>query len=150
MLHKYYRPMQLSFHYLSLARPSRWYNIRSVRGVNLVWNLGGRGSWSKYFPFSRQIWEKFRFFQAISNKKFYFPGKFLKNFNFLGNFPRKFDFPEKNWPFIATSGQMILLLLKSHHFWTYFLYIIRYNNISRPVHDTPAIPYTSLHDPQPK
>src|SRR6218665_221695 len=33
--------------------------------------------------------------------------------------------------FIATSGQIILFLFKSHHFRTYFLYMIRCNNISR-------------------
>src|SRR6218665_2590971 len=37
--------------------------------------------------------------------------------------------------FTATSGQIILFLFKSNHFLTYFLYMIRYNNMSRPVHD---------------
>src|SRR6218665_1378862 len=56
-----------------------------------------------------------------------FPGKFRKNF----------DFPGKNWPFrpTATSGQIILFLFKSHHFRTYFLYMIRYNDISRLAQD---------------
>jgi len=34
------------------------------------------------------------------------------------------------------SGQIILFLLKSHYFRTHFLYMIKYDNISRP----PAIP----------
>ena len=42
--------------------------------------------------------------------------------------------------FTATFGQIIIFLFKSHHFRTYFLYMIRYNNISRPVHDPPATP----------
>jgi len=37
-----------------------------------------------------------------------------------------------NCSFTAGSGQIILFLFKSHHFRTYFLYMIRYNNISRP------------------
>ena len=84
----------------------------SPSGVNLVWNLGGRGYGST----------KFRIFQA--NKKINFPGK--------------------NCSFTATFGQIILFLYKSHHFWTYFLYMIRYNNISRPVHDHPATRPTAL------
>jgi len=54
------------------------------------------------FDFSRQISEKFRFFQAISWKFSIFPGKFVKNFNFSGKFSifftqffKKFDFPGK-------------------------------------------------------
>src|SRR6218665_1576913 len=88
--------------------------------------MGGRGSGSKYF----------RFFQA----------NFLKISLFSGNFTKKFNFPGKSWPFTATSGQIIPFLFKSHHFGTYFLYIIRYNrpNISRPVHDPP---YDPLCDP---
>src|SRR6218665_1427509 len=39
---------------------------------------------------------------------------------------------------LPTLGQIILFLLKIHHFRTYFLYMIRYNNISRPVHDPPS------------
>ena|SRR6218665_604727 len=64
-----------------------------------------------------------------------FPGKFPKNFNFFRQFPKKFDFPGKNWPFTTTSGKIILFLFKSQHFRTYLLYMIRYNNISRSVHD---------------
>ena len=75
-----------------------------------------------------------------------FPGKFPKNFNLSGNFTKNFDFPGKNWPFTATSGQIILFLFKNHDLWTYFLFIIRYNNIniSRPVHDPPVTTTTPL------
>src|SRR6218665_1267590 len=62
--------------------------------------------------------------------------KKLKISLFSGNFTN-FDFLGKNWPFTATSGQIILFFFKSHHFRTYFLYMIRYNNISRPAHDPP-------------
>ena len=79
------------------------------------------------FEFSWQIFEKFQFFRQI-----------FKTFRFYsGNFEKKFDFPRKNCSFTATSEQIILFLFKSHHFRTYLLYMIRYNNISRLVHDPP-------------
>src|SRR6218665_1786836 len=90
------------------------------------------GNFTKNFDFSGQILEQFQFFQAI-----------LKNS----------DFPGKNCSFTATSGQIILFLFKSHHFQTNFQYIIRYrgpNNISRPVHDLPAIPLLPPTTPLPK
>src|SRR6218665_226992 len=109
--------------------------VRWTRGVNLVLNLGV--SWIRvrkirFFP--RQISEKFRFSEGILLKKFDFPG----------NFTKYFDFPGKHWPFTATSGQIILFLFKSHHFRTYFLYIIRYNNISRPVREPLRPPAQNL------
>ena len=80
----------------------------------------------KKFDFSKQIFEKFLFFEAISQNNFYFPGT--------------------NWPFTTTPGQIILFLFRSHHFGTKFLYMIRYNNISRPVHD-PQRHLCDPHDP---
>ena len=71
-----------------------------------------------------------------------FQGK-IKKFDFSSNFTKKFDFPCINWSFTATSGQIIQFLFKSHHFQTYFLYMISYNNISRP----PATLPTTPHDP---
>jgi len=55
---------------------------------------------------------------------------------------QKFQFSRQNCPFTAASGQIILFLFKSHHFRTYLLYIIRYNNISRPpwLPATPNVP----------
>src|SRR6218665_2444532 len=78
----------------------------------------------KKIDFSRQISEKYQFFQAISYKISIFQAK--------------------NWPFTATSGQIILFLFKSHHFRTYFLYIIKYNNISRPVREPLRPPAQNL------
>src|SRR6218665_1960300 len=47
-----------------------------------------------------------------------------------------------------SSGQIIIFLFKSNHFRTYFLYMTRYNNILRPVHDPPSTsPATSLRPP---
>src|SRR6218665_2850770 len=89
------------------------------------------GKFQKNFDFFRQF-QKFRLFQANFSEILIFPGKLLKNFNFFREFKKKFDFPGKNCSFTATSWQIILFLIKSHHFKTYFLYMIRYNNISRP------------------
>ena len=55
----------------------------------------------------------------------------------LNNFPLS----TKNYHLQLHSGQIVLFLLKSHHFQTYFLYKlykINYNNISRSVHDPPT------------
>jgi len=89
----------------------------------------------KNFDFSRQIFKNFDFFRQI-----------FKNFDFFRQFLKKFDFPGKNCSFTAASLQIILFIFESHHFRTYFLYRIRYNNISRPVHDPSVTP----HDPLPK
>src|SRR6218665_617641 len=106
------------------------------------------GKFPKNFKFLRQ------FYKRISSS----PGKFPKILIFSGN--KKIDFPSKKCPFTAnlqaftsTSGQIIIFLFKSNHFRTYFLYMIRYNNISRPLrpylrppHDPPA---QNMGDPQP-
>src|SRR6218665_2030671 len=64
----------------------------------------------KKIDFSRQIFENFHFFRLFHTKILIFPGK--------------------NWSFTATSGQIILILFNSHHFRTYFLYVISYNNVT--------------------
>ena len=97
-------------------KPQRNQEKDSNSGVNLVWNLG-----------VVDPGKKFRFFQANFLKTLICSGNFTKN-RFLG----------KNWPFTANSWQIILFLFKGHHFRTYFLCIIRYNNIARP----PAAPRT--------
>ena len=83
------------------------------------------GNFTQNLDFSRQIFEKFKFFS----------GKFLKNLNFFRQFNFFLDFPGKNCSFTASSGQIVQFLFKSHHFRTYFLYMIRYNNISPPDYD---------------
>ena len=85
-------------------------------------------------------------FQAISQKKSIFRNKFAKNFDFFrvilykmpiftANFRKISIFQAKIGYLQLFLWQIILFLFKSHHFRTYFLYMIRYNNISRPVHD---------------
>ena len=82
--------------------------------------------------------EKFRLFQAVSEKNRFFGANFRQI--------SIFSAISKNLLFTIGPRQIILFLFKSHHFGTYFLYMIRYNNILRPVHDphdppeTPAIP----------
>src|SRR6218665_3813927 len=116
-------------------------------------SLKSEGSWIRV--------RKFRFLQANFRKISIFSGNFTKEYRVLqANFRKfrffqaikKIDFPSKKSPFTATSGQIILLLFKSHHFRTYFpsLYMIRYNNISRPVHDSNDPPATLPSTPLPK
>ena len=120
---------------------------------------------SPKFRFSIKFSEKFRFLRQF-HKALIFQDKFPKNFDFFlvisqqvlifranfrkisifRRFHKNFDLPSKNWLSTAISGQIILFLFKSHHFRTYSLYMNRYNNILRPVHDPPATP----HDPLPK
>src|SRR6218665_1037220 len=87
-----------------------------------------------------KIFNSFRqFYKRISS----LAGKFLKILIFFRQL-KKFDFQAKYCPFRDTSGQIILFLFKSNDFRTYFLYIIRCNNISRPVHE-PNDPLATLH-----
>jgi len=111
--------------------PHRQVGLQSKAAVPNLWSAqrrqsglksGGCGSGSKNLDCSRQISKKFRLFSRT--------------------FTKKFDFPRNNWPFTSISGQIILFLFKSHHFRADFLYVIIYNNISRPVHDPPTTPWT--------
>jgi len=77
-----------------------------------------------------------------------FQGKFPKNFDFLDDFTENFDLPDKIAYLQVISGQIILFLFKSHYFRTYFPYMIRYNNILRPVHDPHDPPATPLRPPR--
>jgi len=50
-------------------------------------------------------------------------------------------YPDKICHLQLNSRHIILFRLKSHHFRTYFVYMIRYNNVSRPpatLHDLPS------------
>src|SRR6218665_1658727 len=100
-----------------------------------------------------QISEKFQFFQAILQKNIEFSRKISENFDFFRQL-KKLIFQAKKCPFTAISGQIILFLFKSNHFRTYFLYMIRYRAISRPVHDPNDPPLCALpvtpHDTLPK
>src|SRR6218665_4040525 len=78
--------------------------------------------------------KKFQYFQAILQKNIEFCRQISENFDFFQAIKKIRFSKQKNCPFTATSGQIILFLFKNNHFRTYFLYMIRYNNISRPVH----------------
>jgi len=71
-----------------------------VSGVNLVWNLGNRGSGST----------KFRFFHANYRKISIFSGNFYK-----------FRFSRQKMLIYSYFWEIILFLFRSHHFRTYFL-----------------------------
>ena len=126
-----------------------------------IW--GGRRSGSKTFRYFQAKCKIIGFSQAISHIKIdafqanfgknrFFQTNFRKSSIFAGKFTKSFYFPDRNWPFTATPVQIIVFLFKSHHFRTYFLYMIRYNNISRPVQDpttpkTPSPKSEGGHDP---
>src|SRR6218665_1821563 len=109
------------------------------------------GSWIrvKKIHFSRQISDKFRFF----------PGKFSKNFDFSSKkiLITFFSHLLQNFPLSRgqichlqlNSGQIILFHLESHHFRTYFLYTVRYNNVSRHSKTLPRPFCDSPNNPQP-
>src|SRR6218665_3075472 len=61
-------------------------NDATFSGVNLVQNLGVVDPGPKSFDLSRQLFEKFRFLQAISQTNFDFPGTFPKISNCSSNF----------------------------------------------------------------
>src|SRR6218665_2491690 len=75
--------------------------------------------------------KKLRFFPANFGKISIFFRQFYKrNFDFqarISELPfslQNFHSARQNWPFTATSGQIILFLFKTRHFPTYFLYMI--------------------------
>ena len=68
---------------------------------------------------------KFRFFQA----------NFRKISIFFRQFHKKFWFSRQKLAIHSYFWANYSISLQSHHFQTYFLYIIRCNNISGPVHD---------------
>src|SRR6218665_3046288 len=110
---------------------------------------GGRGSGSKKFDFYRQISEKFQFFQVILQKNIEFCSQISENFDFLQAI-KKFDYPSKKLSIYSYLCANYSISLQSNHFRTYFLYMIRYNNISRPVHDSNDPPATFPATPCPK
>src|SRR6218665_3680089 len=82
------------------------------------------------------------------------PGKkidfFPEKFRFFRQLHKEIDFLGKNWLFTASSGLFSLFLFKTRLFRSYFLYMTRYNNISRPIHDPSCdSPQPTLRLPRP-
>ena len=121
------------------------YRSRQLLSVAYTWLVTAVSIWF-------EIWEV-----VDPGKKTLFPGRFSKNFDFLqvishknrffqANFPEKFRQFKKN----RFSRQKLAIYnhfwsnysiyLQNHYFRTYFLYMIRYNNISRPVPRPPCHP----------
>src|SRR6218665_3530210 len=140
--------------------PQRNQEKDSNSGVNLVRRIATAASiwfeiWrvvdpgQKNFNFYRQICEKFQFFQAILQKNIEFCRQISGNFDFFRQL-KKSIFQAKSCPFTANSGQIILFIFKSNHFRTYFLYIKKYNNFSRPFPAPIAPPAPPPATPLPK
>src|SRR6218665_3645420 len=102
--------------------------------------------------------KKFQYFQAILQKNIEFCRKISENFDFFQAI-KKIRFSKQKIVHLQLPlAKIILFLFKSNHFRTYFLYMIRYNNFSRPIHDSndpPATlpgtlcPKSGFRDPQP-
>ena len=107
--------------------------IQRDSGINLVWHLEGSGSGSTKFRFFQANFREMSNFSGNFTQNFVFSRQIFERFRFFRQF-KKIDFPCKICLFTATSGQIILFLFlfKSHQFRTYVLYMIRYNNILRP------------------
>src|SRR6218665_2015212 len=117
---------------------SIWFEIWGS-WIRVKKNSISTGKFPKNFNFFRQ------FYKRISS----FAGKFPKILIFSGN--KKIRFSKQKIVHLQLPlGKIILFLFKSNHFRTYFLYMIRYNNISRPVHDSNDPPATLLATPLPK
>ena len=99
--------------------------IRVKKNLIFFQNFDFFRQFHEKFWFSRQIFEKFWLFQAYFWKVSIFSGLFSKFFDFFRQFKNNFNFPGKNSSFTAHSGQIFLFLFKSHHFWIYFLYLIK-------------------------
>src|SRR6218665_2994275 len=97
-----------------------------------------RGKFPKNFNFFRQ------FYKRISS----FAGKLPKILIFSGN--KKIDFPSKKVHLQLPLGKLFYFSLKVTTFEHTSLYMIRYNNISRPVHDSNDPPATLPSSPLPK
>ena len=84
------------------------------------------------------------FFQVISQKNFDFSRQIIyTEFRFFGQFHKKLRFSRQKLAIYSNFWANYSISIQSHHFGTYFLYMIRYNNILRPVHD----PHGSLCNP---
>src|SRR6218665_2740606 len=95
--------------------------------------IWGRGSGSKNSNFPRQISEKFQSFQEISQKISNFQAKIKK-------------FTATPWQIIQSWDEYFSSKVTSFEYraYMYFLYMIRYSNISRPVHGPPRPPLRPL------
>ena len=97
----------------------RWISPHQRRQSGL--KSGGRGSGLKKSIFPGKFPKNFNFLRQFHQKMPILQTNFRKFSTFSGNFTNILDFLGKNWPFAATSGQIILFLFKIHHFRTYFL-----------------------------
>src|SRR6218665_1897212 len=118
------------------------------------------GSWirvKKISIFTGKFPKNFNFFRQFYKRISSFAGKFPKILIFSGN--KKIDFPSKKVHLQLPLGKLFYFSSKVTTFEICHtsLYMIRYNNISRPVHDSndplrpslrPPCPQSGGRDPQ--
>src|SRR6218665_2557544 len=95
--------------------------------------------------------KNFDFFQAILQRNIEFSRQISENFDFFRQL-KKLIFQAKNVHLQLPLTKLFYFSSKVTTFeHTSCLYMIRYNNISRPVHDPPAtLPLTPTRPPCPK
>src|SRR6218665_1056256 len=112
-----------------------------------IWEVVDPGQ--KNVDFYRQISEKFQFFQAILQKNIEFCRQISGNFDFFRKL-KKLIFQAKKVHLQLPLGKLFYFSLKVTTFEHTSLYMIRYNNILRPVHDSNDPPATLPSTPLPK
>src|SRR6218665_859177 len=120
---------------------------RITRAVSIwfeIWGVVDPGK--KNFGFYRQISEKFQFFQAILQKNIEFCRQISENFDFFRQ-QKKLIFQAKKVHLQLPLGKLFYFSSKVTTFEHTSLYIVRYNNISRPVHDSNDPPCDPPFDP---
>src|SRR6218665_2281168 len=108
-----------------------------------IWGVVDPGQ--KNFDFYRQISEKFQFFQAIFQKNVEFCRQISENFDFLQAIKKIRFFKQKIVHLQLPLGKLLYFSSKVTTFehTSCTVYMIRYNNISRPVHDSKDPPVTA-------
>src|SRR6218665_3593502 len=121
--------------------PQRNQEKDSNSGVNLV-EIWGSWIWVKKISISTG---KFKIFQAILQKNIEFCRQIFENFDL-----KKLIYQAKKVHLQLPLGKLFYFSSKVTTFEHTSLYMIRYNNISGPVHDSNAPLRLSLRPPCPK
>src|SRR6218665_2086 len=129
--------------------PQRNQEKDSNNGVNLILNLGVVDPGKKISISTGKFPKNFNFFRQFYKRISSFPGKIPKILIFFLGL-KKLIFQAKNVHLQLPLGKLFYFSSKVTTFEHTSLYMIRYNNISRPVHDSNDPPATLPSTPLPK
>src|SRR6218665_2730976 len=99
--------------------------------------------------FLQANFRKISIFQAILQKNIEFCRQISENFDFFRQL-QKFDFPSKKLSIYSYLWANYSISLQNYHFRTYFFYMKRYKNFSRPAHASNAPLRPPLRPPSQK